>query len=173
MHIAGMTLRLLASLLVVVSALNPTALAAQSEASTSERPCPDLIADLEAESRSSPDAMASAELTAPVSPKESCASQGPAADEAGAFEVIVEAGDLWFGTKELVIPSDGETTITLKNSGFAVHNLAVDDLDLLVVAPRGHSETVAIVDPTPGTYEFYCSISGHRLAGMVGTLIVQ
>ena len=131
------------------------------------------IADRGAGSLPSPAVTISDERTALVSPHQPCASQGPAADEAGAFEVTVEAGDLWFGAKELVSPSDGETTITLQNSGFAVHNLAVDDLDLLVVAPRGHSETVAIVDPTPGTYEFYCSISGHRLAGMVGTLIVQ
>lgn len=24
----------------------------------------------------------------------------------------------------------------------------------------------------PGTYEFYCTVPGHREAGMVGTLIV-
>lgn len=25
---------------------------------------------------------------------------------------------------------------------------------------------------TPGTYEFYCGVSGHRAAGMAGTLVV-
>ncbi len=88
-------------------------------------------------------------------------------------ELTVEAGDLWFSPNEIELAADGTTTLTLVDTGFITHNLTVDELGLLIVAPRGGSGTVEIVDPPPGTYEFYCSISGHREAGMSGTLIVR
>lgn len=35
------------------------------------------------------------------------------------------------------------------------------------------SATGEVTPAAPGTYEFYCSIPGHREAGMKGTLVVQ
>ena len=32
--------------------------------------------------------------------------------------------------------------------------------------------TVTFTPTDPGTYEFYCTIPGHREAGMVGSLVV-
>ena len=102
-----------------------------------------------------------------------CASVQPPSMQADHAELTVEAGDLWFGPDELTITSQGTTTITLIDVGAAVHNLSVDELSVLVVAAPGRSSQVSIVDPKPGTYEFYCSVSGHRAAGMFGTLIVE
>ena len=43
-----------------------------------------------------------------------------------------------------------------------------------VVATHGDNlAEVTVTDPPPGRYEFYCSVSGHREAGMVGTLVVS
>ena len=51
-----------------------------------------------------------------------------------------------------------------------------------IVVPRDFPTIQAAVDAAapgatisiqPGTYTFYCSIPGHREAGMVGTLIVE
>jgi plastocyanin len=102
-----------------------------------------------------------------------CSSAPPPSMQADHVELTVEAGDLWFGPDALTITSQGTTTITLIDVGAAVHNLSVDELGLLVVAAPGQSSQVSIVDPKPGTYEFYCSVSGHRAAGMIGTLIVE
>ena len=37
---------------------------------------------------------------------------------------------------------------------------------------QGGSKTLS-VSLKPGTYKFYCSVPGHRTAGMEGTLTVQ
>ena len=102
-----------------------------------------------------------------------CAPEELTSTDGDGVALTVEAGDLWFGPNELTISSQGTTTITLTDVGVAVHNLTVDELDLQVVAAPGRSSQVSIVAPQPGTYQFYCSVSGHRAAGMVGTLIVE
>jgi plastocyanin len=106
-------------------------------------------------------------LVTPCVPEELTSTEGDG------VALTIEAGDLWFGPDELTISSQGTTTITLTDVGVAVHNLTVDELDLQVVAAPGRSSQVLIVAPAPGTYQFYCSVSGHRAAGMVGTLIVE
>ena len=30
-----------------------------------------------------------------------------------------------------------------------------------------------MINAPPGTYEYYCNVTGHKEAGMVGTLIVE
>jgi plastocyanin len=100
----------------------------------------------------------------PTSVDEACLPQGPA--------VTVEAHDLWFAPAEVSVPASGGL-IRLENVGRTVHNLTVDELDLQVAAARGLSAEATLDGATPGVYEFYCSISGHRAAGMVGTLVIQ
>jgi uncharacterized cupredoxin-like copper-binding protein len=73
----------------------------------------------------------------------------------------------------LAIPSAGTTTLVLSNSGISTHNLTIDELGVQVVASRGRSAETTIQDPPPGTYLFYCSISGHKEAGMVGRITVE
>jgi plastocyanin len=87
--------------------------------------------------------------------------------------VAVQAFDLGFRPIEITIPATGSTRLVLENTGGVVHNLTVDALSIEIVASRGRSNEAVVTDPAPGTYEFYCSVSGHRQAGMVGKLIVR
>jgi len=109
-----------------------------------------------------------------------CQIDGPPATSSGtpdgslpAVPVVVEAHEFGFGPAELTIPAVGPITLELLDTGLIPHNLTVDALGIQVVAAAGRSATATLEGLTPGTYEFYCSISGHRQAGMVGTLIVQ
>jgi uncharacterized cupredoxin-like copper-binding protein len=95
------------------------------------------------------------------------------APSAQALDLEVTARDLSFAPTELDIPAAGTTRIVLHNQGFVVHNLTVDALGIQAVAPRGGVAEVTLTDPPPGSNEFYCSVSGHREAGMVGTLVVS
>jgi plastocyanin len=67
----------------------------------------------------------------------------------------------------------GALTITLQNDGRLTHNLTIDELALKIVASPGKAKTVTIPVVAPGAYTFYCSVSGHREAGMFGTLTVK
>jgi len=66
------------------------------------------------------------------------------------------------------------TTINLVNSGASLHDFTVDALGLAVELPAGETVQAQIpADAAPGEYEFYCSVPGHKQAGMVGTLVIQ
>jgi uncharacterized cupredoxin-like copper-binding protein len=68
----------------------------------------------------------------------------------------------------------GETVaLRLENSDPAGHSFDIDELNVHVSMPPGEP-TLALFTPTePGAYVFYCSVPGHREAGMVGTLVVE
>jgi plastocyanin len=49
------------------------------------------------------------------------------------------------------------------------HNVVLEELgDDLIVECEGEGEFTGDVDLEPGTYTYYCSIAGHREAGMEG-----
>ncbi|MTV24759.1 hypothetical protein FTX61_04905 [Nitriliruptoraceae bacterium ZYF776] len=87
--------------------------------------------------------------------------------------ITVEAGDLYFDPEELTTAA-GEVTVTLDNVGSAEHDFVIEEAgDVEVVyADPGESAT-GTVELEAGTYTYYCSIPGHRTAGMEGTLEVS
>ncbi|MDQ3412891.1 MAG: cupredoxin domain-containing protein [Chloroflexota bacterium] len=81
--------------------------------------------------------------------------------------------DIAFVPTELTIPADTEVTILLPNTGAALHNFNIDELDIHSTdAVAGETLSVTINAPA-GEYEFYCDIPGHQAAGMIGTLTVE
>lgn len=48
-----------------------------------------------------------------------------------------------------------------------------EDLALHMSAEAGHSAEMTFTPSEAGTYEFYCTVLGHKEAGMVGTLIIN
>jgi plastocyanin/mono/diheme cytochrome c family protein len=83
----------------------------------------------------------------------------------------LEAVDIGWNPTELTIDS-GPQTIQITNSGASPHDFTIDALGVHVELPPGETEEVPI-DADAGTYEFYCSVPGHKEAGMVGTLTVK
>jgi plastocyanin len=69
----------------------------------------------------------------------------------------------------------GEVTIEFTNEASVPHDVVVerDGEDLGETEEITESSTSATVELQPGEYTFYCSVPGHRDAGMEGTLTVE
>lgn len=68
----------------------------------------------------------------------------------------------------------GETVaLRLENQDTSAHSFDIDEFTVHALLPAGATSLALFTASTPGTYTFYCSIPGHREAGMVGTLIVE
>ncbi|MCS7235708.1 MAG: cupredoxin domain-containing protein [Armatimonadota bacterium] len=62
--------------------------------------------------------------------------------------------------------------LRVSNSGHVTHDLYVPALGFQVTVQPGQVVVAALPPAAPGSYEFYCTLPGHREAGMRGTLVV-
>ncbi len=70
----------------------------------------------------------------------------------------------------------GKVTVDFKNPQSLTHDVAIEDSSGETVGQTeliGEGETSTTVNLKPGTYHFYCTVPGHREAGMEGTLTVK
>jgi uncharacterized cupredoxin-like copper-binding protein len=100
-----------------------------------------------------------------------------AASGSGTSSLTDEAdpeGQLRFTTKNLSAKA-GKITIDFKNTSPLMHNMTIArGTTVLAATPtfEGGSKMLTL-NLKPGTYVFYCSVPGHRQAGMEGKLTVR
>lgn len=85
------------------------------------------------------------------------------------------SGALAFEEKN-VTTTAGNDTIEFDNASSTPHNVQIEDssgADVAGTDTISGSQTSTTADLKPGTYTFYCSIPGHRDAGMEGTITVK
>ncbi len=116
--------------------------------------------------------------------------------EAKTTDLLVVATDIDYDTPRLEAATNQPVRLTLVNDGALEHDFSVrkigvrdvhapegehDDhmmsepaheLDLHVAAAPGGSALLEFTPTEPGEYEFYCTVPGHKEAGMVGTLVI-
>lgn len=90
----------------------------------------------------------------------------------GARRVQVTAEQMSFDPQEITAEVGEDLAIEL-TSGDMLHDLTIDELDLHVAANGGDTAEGGLTADEPGTYTYYCSVPGHRSAGMEGTLVVE
>jgi plastocyanin len=106
-------------------------------------------------------------------------SSTPASTSAGAAGALsLEAnreGALSYDKKSLEATA-GKVSIDFTNMSPLGHNMTIESSSGKVIGAtptfQGGSKTVTL-DLKPGTYKFFCSVPGHRMAGMEGTLTVK
>jgi uncharacterized cupredoxin-like copper-binding protein len=89
-------------------------------------------------------------------------------------EEAAPEGQLRYTTSHLTAPA-GKVTISFKNMSPLMHNMTIAQGTKVLGATstfEGGTKTLTL-DLKPGKYVFYCSVPGHRAAGMEGTLTVQ
>lgn len=111
--------------------------------------------------------------TPDASPEATPGTPGASPAASGGDAVTVTAVDIAFEPTELAIPADTDVEITLNNEGALQHDFNIEDTDFATeLLNSGESETIT-VNLAAGEYTYFCSVPGHREAGMVGTLTVE
>ena len=110
-------------------------------------------------------------------------------------EITLEAADFTYEPMSITVPAGQPITLMLKNTGKVEHDFVVSNIDVINVeasesgpaqhhqmdqheydlhffAKAGETATLQFTAIHPGTYEIFCSIEGHKEAGMIGELIV-
>ncbi len=117
------------------------------------------------------------------------------------FEIV--ATDIAYDTNQLEVMTGQPIKVTFRNEGALEHDFSImklplsgeamstqmegemaghdDDMDNMAEEPEVHvaasmnggSNVLQFTPAEPGTYEYYCTVEGHKEAGMVGTLTVQ
>jgi uncharacterized cupredoxin-like copper-binding protein len=95
----------------------------------------------------------------------------------GGLAIAANPSGLLKYTKSTLSAKAGKVTIAFTNSSPLMHNFTLQqgtNGKILGATPtfQGGTKTLT-VDLKPGTYTFFCSVPGHRMAGMVGTLTVS
>jgi len=116
--------------------------------------------------------------TAAQAPTTSSATSATPAPAGGSEKLSLEAnpeGQLKYN-KTALSAKAGKVSIDFTNMASLAHNMTVASASGAVVGAtptfQGGSKTLTL-NLKPGTYKFYCSVPGHRMAGMEGMLTVK
>jgi plastocyanin len=159
-----------------------SAVATQTTSSTSATPAPQPTPTTEstpAPTKSTPAPTKSTPATkTKTSPKATTGTPAPPSSPAAATTTLQlaanPAGQLAYETKQLTAKA-GTVTVQLTNKSPIEHDVAIaQGTTVLGQTPvfTGGSKSVT-VKLKPGTYKFFCTVPGHRQAGMEGTLTVS
>lgn len=90
------------------------------------------------------------------------------------LDLAADAADLAFDKTELSA-EPGKVTIDFTNPSAIPHNVVIEEegKELAGFEPITEGEEAVSADLKAGTYTFFCSVPGHREAGMEGTLTVK
>lgn len=128
-----------------------------------------------------------------------CAS--PSATETGGDANVqtarVEISDLHFEETRIEVLANQPVRLTIKNTGALEHDFSILEIavkDVEVAGEHGHADgghemtvdpdlhlaleagstgVITFTPTEPGEYEFYCTVAGHKEAGMIGVLVVK
>jgi len=113
-------------------------------------------------------------------------------------KLSVSAKEFAYTPATLEVTSGQPVEITLQNTGSVEHDFSIAEIDLAgsptatgemqsghmmggmgeqpklhVAAAAGAQGTLTFTPTKPGQYQFFCSVAGHKDAGMTGTLTVK
>jgi uncharacterized cupredoxin-like copper-binding protein len=89
----------------------------------------------------------------------------------GAPVLAVTASDLRFDPDRIELPAGMPVNVALTSTDI-LHDLVVDEIDFHLAADRDETVVGGLVFTEPGTYVGYCSVPGHREAGMEFEVVV-
>jgi plastocyanin len=115
------------------------------------------------------------ETTQAETTTESGEAKGGSAGSASTVDIEAASSGLAYTSKSATAKA-GEVTVDFNNPQPLTHDVAIEDSSGKTIGETeliAESASSAVVDLKPGTYTFYCTVPGHREAGMEGTLTVK
>ena len=112
-------------------------------------------------------------------------------------EIMLDAANMQYQPAMIEVMAGQPVKLTLRNNDTVDHDFSImeipmaamgataepmaghdmgdmaTDPELHMAALMGATNTIEFTPTKPGTYEFFCTVAGHKEAGMVGTLIVK
>lgn len=114
-------------------------------------------------------------------------------------QISLTATDIAFDKNRLEVLVGQPMMLTLRNDGALEHDFSIMEMphkgevmtegaedemehdmssmemepEIHVAAPLGESRTIEFTPTMPGEYEYFCTVAGHKEAGMLGTLVVK
>ncbi|MBA2347755.1 MAG: c-type cytochrome [Solirubrobacterales bacterium] len=95
----------------------------------------------------------------------------PYVAEGGTLTIVADPGGGLIYTADAASAEAGALKVVMENDSGVPHNVVIDQKGETDVIEQGTTDFTA--DFSPDTYAFYCSVTGHREAGMEGTLTVK
>jgi FtsP/CotA-like multicopper oxidase with cupredoxin domain len=93
---------------------------------------------------------------------------------AAARAVQVTLADLTIRPASIAVPAGTATTLQVRNAGQVAHSFAVAAPDRTLQTPQlaaGESASLALPALPAGSYRAWCTVPGHKEAGMTATLV--
>jgi plastocyanin len=124
---------------------------------------------------SSDDSSTSAETTESQAETGAGQAEGGSAGSAAALDIEAASSGLAYAS-DTAEAKAGKVTVNFTNPQPLTHDVAIEDASGKTV---GKTELIAegsdsaTVNLKPGEYTYYCTVPGHREAGMEGTLTVK
>lgn len=90
-------------------------------------------------------------------------------------KISMNANNFSFSPSSLSVNKGDTVTIAMSTSGshtFTINELSVNE-SLIGGFYGSGNKTFSFIANRTGTFEYYCSVGGHRGAGMTGSLIVE
>jgi nitrite reductase (NO-forming) len=96
----------------------------------------------------------------------------PVAPTNPSSQVAITATEFKFNPNNIQVPVGGKVAFTLDNNGVVEHDITIPSAGVTLSAKAGQSASGEIAFNKPAALEFFCSIPGHKDAGMKGSLTV-
>lgn len=105
--------------------------------------------------------------------KDSPTVTAPSAVGGAGAKIEVTGKEFSYNPSTLALIAGQPSLIVLKNTGSIEHDITVSDGGFKLTVAAGKSDDKELTIAKPGTYEFSCSVAGHKDAGMKGELKVR
>jgi uncharacterized cupredoxin-like copper-binding protein len=113
--------------------------------------------------------------------------EGTSKDTSGGVlkTIVIKESEFELSPSSVTLSKPGTYAFKAENKGSAEHNLEIDgegvkgkggevgEATLEQNLAPGQSGVLTVTFQEPGTYEMYCPVIGHRLAGMKGEVVVK